>query len=172
MIPSVIYVIQARNGAIKIGHSVHPPGRLSAVRTHSPLAVRLIAILGEGGWPEELALHRRFDHCRSHCEWFAGPEVDAFASEVMGRGVSSIEDWVDLEFLGTHKRHERRSKILKAAWADPERRRRNARTQIWRRVRSELDGQRDGMPWPQFEALVDAECARRHPDLFAQQVAA
>lgn len=166
MSQSFIYVIQARNGAIKIGHSVTPDQRLATVRTHSPLPVRMIAILGPGGSKQERALHERFDHCRSHSEWFYGADIDAFSLEVMGRGLSVIENWCDLEFLGTHGRKERRRRIFRAIWENPERRLSASRGQVEWRVWRQFHPLLSTHDYRTVKAMAAAECARRRPDLF------
>lgn len=171
----VVYVIQARNGAIKIGFSAEPHKRLAAIRTHSPLPVRLIAILGPGTHREERALHDRFDHCRSHAEWFVGPDIGAFSLEIMGRGLSLIENWADIEFLGMQGRQERRKRLIRAHWEDPEYRLSVMRSQLDCRVWREFHPMLKDHPYEHVRALASAEGRRRRPDLFptpAPQVAA
>jgi hypothetical protein len=171
MSTSVLYAIQARNGAIKVGHSLEPQKRLVAVRTHSPLPVRLIAIIGPGGLSEERALHKRFEHCRSHAEWFFGSDIDAFSLEIMGRGLPAIENWSDLEFIGAQGRSDRHRRRIRAAWDDPERRMAAARSQIEWRVWDSFHHLLGVKSYSEVKQMAEDECRRRRPDLYPQEAA-
>lgn len=66
---SMVYLIEG-GGLLKIGHSRNPRGRLGAMRTGSPVPLRLLSIMG-GGPCRESRLHERFKRHRRHGEWFA-----------------------------------------------------------------------------------------------------
>lgn len=111
-----VYVIQASNGAIKIGHSADPAQRIKTINLHSPLPCRLIAVL-EGKMKDELTFHRRFAEHRSHSEWFKDEgEVSQFIAEITGAGLSRIVDWSEVTngFL-TRDEKAARSKSLRSA---------------------------------------------------------
>lgn len=106
-----LYVIQAQNGAIKIGLSQDPNGRLVSLRTGSPLPLRLIAVLGPGTRMDEIGAQRRFDHCRSHGEWFRGADVDAWVSDIFGTGMECVPSWEQCEWVSYDAEIRRRSAI-------------------------------------------------------------
>jgi hypothetical protein len=122
--PDFTYIVEAQNGLVKIGCSCDPRGRLNNIALYSPVLVRLIAM-----WPatrgEELELHQRFDHLRSHKEWFKveGP-LAALLEWAHGLGVERIPDWSELTFHGADLPIGRlrlaRSAAARARWADPE----------------------------------------------------
>ena len=69
------YFIGGAEGAIKIGFSVDPIGRLSAIRSHSPIPVSILA-LASGGEARESVYHLQFAEHRLHGEWFSrAPEI-------------------------------------------------------------------------------------------------
>jgi hypothetical protein len=121
---TLIYVVQAQIGLIKIGCARIPEQRLATIRTHSPVLTRLIA-----QWPGRIAdereLHARFLPYRQHSEWFQvdGP-VAVFVDWIMGRGLKRVQEWEECTFAGNGGRVNRaaalRSIALKKVWADPE----------------------------------------------------
>jgi hypothetical protein len=66
---------------VKIGRSVDVQARLYALRTMSPVPLTLLWQT-LGGAELETALHRRFESCRSHGEWFDFSDGDAVAQVV------------------------------------------------------------------------------------------
>jgi len=120
-----VYVIEARNGVIKIGRSECPAMRVKLFDLYSPVKTRLIAM-----WPDimqaEAELHRRFHAQRLHAEWFLieGPVAD-FVNEVRGCGLpEGVADW---NLPTVESREEKRirknlaqSERMKAIWANPE----------------------------------------------------
>jgi hypothetical protein len=127
---SYVYVIEARNGLIKIGCSQNPAGRAATVATHSPVQTRLIA-MWPGAMADESALHTRFRDFRQHREWFCivGP-VAEFVATNFGRGLESVQSWDDQLFWsgadGRETRHIKRSLAIKERFKDPEYRRHHA----------------------------------------------
>lgn len=89
----LLYVIQAKTGQIKVGLSMHPSERVEQFRIGSPVPIRLIAILGPGNRLDEINLQRSLDGDHSHGEWFLGEKASAFATSVMGCGLTSVADW-------------------------------------------------------------------------------
>lgn len=66
--PSIVYLIQGVSGGpIKIGLTTDLDARLKALTYHEPL--RVLATV-PGVRADEMALHKRFAHCRVHGEWF------------------------------------------------------------------------------------------------------
>lgn len=126
----MIYVIQAENGAIKIGSTANPKYRFSALQFASPLQLRLIAIL-PGSSREERSLHAKFEKSRRHNEWFA-PDVEIvrFVGEVWGHGLDRVEEWITdfSELRRTRKEvsRTRRQAAHKRNWSDPDFRARQA----------------------------------------------
>lgn len=59
-----------QDGPIKIGCSISPIGRLSAIQIWSPVKLELAAVTS-GGHEYERQLHARFARQRLHGEWFA-----------------------------------------------------------------------------------------------------
>jgi hypothetical protein len=72
----VIYFMEAVGlKRIKIGSTRNPARRLTAIRGHSPVDVKLIAT-APGSRAEEIGLHQRFLHLNARYEWFrADPEL-------------------------------------------------------------------------------------------------
>lgn len=65
-----VYFIEAPSaGVVKIGFSEHPRRRMESIASMSPLPLRMVATM-PGTMADEQALHRRFEHIRSHGEWF------------------------------------------------------------------------------------------------------
>lgn len=110
-VPSYIYLIEAENGWVKIGHAISVFDRASAVRTHSPLRTRLIA-WWPGGGADERDLHEQFAGHRQHGEWFR-PEgaFGAFVSERRGLNVADIPEWDDLLYVNRDEFTKRRSAV-------------------------------------------------------------
>lgn len=82
---AVYFISAPMSGLIKIGVAGNPQSRLRELSTMSPEPLHLIGTT-TGGQPCERALHRRFEHLRSHGEWFReAPELLDFI-----RGVSSM----------------------------------------------------------------------------------
>ena len=66
----MVYFIQAaENGLIKIGYTDNIKKRMHALKTMSPERLYLMKVI-KGAQKQETLLHRRFDHLRSHGEWF------------------------------------------------------------------------------------------------------
>ena len=68
-----VYFIQAENGPIKIGMSDCPIIRLKALKTGSPVPLKLIKQISCTTKKSKLlekALHVKFKNCRLHGEWF------------------------------------------------------------------------------------------------------
>ena len=112
-VPSYIYLIEAENGLVKIGHAISVLNRAAAVRTHSPLRTRLIA-----WWPgevaDEMALHDQFSGFRQHGEWFrAGGAFGEFVAEKRGLNVPDIPEWDDLLFINREEFTRRRYAALR-----------------------------------------------------------
>jgi hypothetical protein len=77
-----VYFIQAANGLVKIGVAANPDDRLRALRTMSPISLRLLLTIPGVGAAGEAELHRRFADHRSHGEWFRpAAELTAFIQE-------------------------------------------------------------------------------------------
>lgn len=74
---SICYFIGGASGAVKIGHSVDPASRLSAIRSCSPVPLDILA-KAPGGPDREAAYHMQFAQFRLHGEWFERcPEIEA-----------------------------------------------------------------------------------------------
>lgn len=77
-----VYFIQAENGLIKIGRSKHPEKRFRALKTCSPLKLKLLKVLDCNRKISillETNLHNRFIKYRVHGEWFEpGKELLSF----------------------------------------------------------------------------------------------
>lgn len=89
-----VYLIEARNGLVKIGCANAPEHRLSVIAGHSPIPVRLIAVL-PGHFEVEGELHRRFAAYRENREWFrlSGDFAD-FVDRHRGAGLSGgVVSW-------------------------------------------------------------------------------
>jgi hypothetical protein len=99
----VIYFIEDVEGdqlRIKIGTSIDPIERLSALMTEIGRPLKLLGVM-PGRHNEEFALHQRFAHLRSEKEWFrATKELGDFIS-------TNAEPWDD----SRHEREERRTAI-------------------------------------------------------------
>lgn len=65
---SYVYFVQAGD-SIKIGVTVDLGARISALQTSTPHKLKLLKAIA-GGRPEEIELHKRFDHLRIRGEWF------------------------------------------------------------------------------------------------------
>lgn len=95
---SFIYLIEAENGLVKIGRGQKVGDRVAAVRLHSPVKARLLAVW-PGGIAEEETLHQHFVAYRSHGEWFClEGGLKAFVASQRGLNVSHIPEWADLSF--------------------------------------------------------------------------
>lgn len=118
-----VYLIEGKNGVVKIGTSYNPKSRDLTVRTHSPIPTRLIAYW-EGSLSEERQLHDAFKKYRSHGEWFfiEGALV-AFVESKRGFGLEGIPEWPVEGALRSFTHSElvskRRSDAHKARWATP-----------------------------------------------------
>jgi hypothetical protein len=64
-----VYFIRAASGAIKIGRSLNPKGRMTTLRTASPVPLELVAAFRTHPRTETF-LHARFAKSRLHGEWF------------------------------------------------------------------------------------------------------
>ena len=71
---SVYFATCRAAGAVKIGSSLEPWGRLPEIQLGSPLPITIEAIL-PGGLEEEFAFHRRFADDRLTGEWFTINEM-------------------------------------------------------------------------------------------------
>ena len=77
--PSFVYVIgHDGNNVVKIGKADDVSDRLASIQRMSPVKLRLLAHYG-GGFRYETALHRQFDHLRTHGEWFDFGDLDPVA---------------------------------------------------------------------------------------------
>lgn len=66
----MVYFVQGeQTGYIKIGMAANVQARMRALQQASPDRLRLLGIM-RGGSRKEASLHRRFEHARSHGEWF------------------------------------------------------------------------------------------------------
>lgn len=71
-LPGWVYVVEGElTGLMKIGIAAEPHLRMRSLQGGSPDRIRVLALFHEAkaGWAER-DLHRRFDHARSHGEWF------------------------------------------------------------------------------------------------------
>lgn len=68
---NVVYFIQSieGNGLIKIGFSNNPLRRLKEIQRHSPIELRIVAMVN-GNRELEAELHNRFSKYRKYGEWF------------------------------------------------------------------------------------------------------
>lgn len=85
-----IYFAEATNGLVKIGLTKNMPSRLRALRTMSPIPVRLLhAVSCDGKHPHivEADFHSRFAKQRHHGEWFKLTKIQK--KEIMG--IESID---------------------------------------------------------------------------------
>lgn len=73
----LVYFIGGDVGAIKIGLAGNAKRRLATIQAHSPIPVRLLAVIA-GGREVEMSYHRRFAAHRLHGEWFE-PHPDILA---------------------------------------------------------------------------------------------
>lgn len=77
-----VYLIgNETNTLVKIGRSVDVQGRLAGLQAGSPVPLTLLWQT-LGGAELETALHRWFESCRAHGEWFDFPAGDAVACVV------------------------------------------------------------------------------------------
>ena len=97
-VPSYIYLIEAKNGMVKIGLGQNVKDRMQATRLHSPVLTRLIAFwLGDA--VDDEALKEKFRAFRHHGEWFyLTGEFAEFVDASRGLGVGEYPDWDDLVF--------------------------------------------------------------------------
>lgn len=140
---SFVYLIQAQNGVVKIGCAQIPEQRLAAVKTHSPVPVRLIAVW-PGDFAEERAFHKRFDACRSHLEWFrVEGELLAFIAEKQGVGLDRILGWHEITYLPDAAKKEagvsRLRVLANERWADPAFRRKIMQDNYYRKLVSDCE---------------------------------
>ncbi|QIG76677.1 hypothetical protein EVC28_053 [Rhizobium phage RHph_I1_23] len=83
-----------QDGPIKVGHSIHPPHRLSSLQTWSPVLLEIAASF-EGQIETERAIHHRFAHCQVRGEWFdADPDLIALIDGI--RAGRKIDELIDL----------------------------------------------------------------------------
>ena len=74
---SIVYIIQASNGYVKIGRSHYPERRLEVLQSHSPLLLKLLHTIKSdryGGNQMELFLHMVLKQYHVHHEWFNLPD--------------------------------------------------------------------------------------------------
>jgi Meiotically up-regulated gene 113 len=64
------YFIGGDHGAIKIGHTVNVADRLRTIQSHSPIPLKVLAVV-KGSEPRESAYHHQFAEHRLHGEWFS-----------------------------------------------------------------------------------------------------
>lgn len=115
MAASHIYLIEAENGRLKIGRSALVRDRVTAVRTHSPVRTRLIA-MWLGGEAEEAELHRTYAPFRRHGEWFEiSGDLAAFVRRVRGLNVPDIPSWDELRFEARASFQKRRTAVAREA---------------------------------------------------------
>lgn len=82
----VYFILNRAAGAVKIGYSAEPFGRLA---THQVSNADDLELLGcvEGGADLEKALHSQFDHLRVRGEWFeADPALMEYVSSALVHG--------------------------------------------------------------------------------------
>lgn len=78
----VIYFVQSGHGAVKIGFSHNPAGRISSIQGIAADEVRLLGLM-EGDIDVERQLHKQFADCRIRGEWFRpASELLAFIGEL------------------------------------------------------------------------------------------
>ncbi|RAI42814.1 GIY-YIG nuclease family protein [Rhodoplanes roseus] len=65
----LIYFISAGD-LVKIGYTENVEVRLKTIQKYSPTKLELIATFDDKTQMDEVRLHRQFDHCRAHGEWF------------------------------------------------------------------------------------------------------
>ena len=78
-----LYVMQNEHGLIKIGRSVNPEVRRSALEIGEHCRIEIVLVL-DGKGPREKALHRQLERYRLYGEWFNGT---AQARAAIGRTV-------------------------------------------------------------------------------------
>jgi hypothetical protein len=71
-----VYFIQASTGEVKIGISQAVDDRFESMRAMSPVPLRLVGIIRDGGRKREAELHTRFARHRLHHEWFSPAVLD------------------------------------------------------------------------------------------------
>lgn len=156
----MVYLVEAKNGLIKIGFSNNPEGRVITINSHSAIPVRLIAY-----WPgsrrEENSLHKRFGASRTHCEWFAlTPDLSAFVDERRGLGVKRVIDWHEAEYSGKLERNARGRERQRAAmiefWQRPETRQNYQHVRKMNAVRKRIEAEHPDWDWRQ---VLDASMA-------------
>lgn len=89
IVPGVVYVLRADNGAYKIGMSTNPHGRFVNLTTALPFRVSVVLTINSKN-PSRLErdLHARFKTARLNGEWFAlQPEDIAFIRTIKGEAL-------------------------------------------------------------------------------------
>lgn len=80
--PSFVYVIQANGDTpIKVGVAKDVHARMRTLQTGNPRQLRLLYVV-PGAHALETKFHRQLRHSRLCGEWFDGPDVPGFLSEV------------------------------------------------------------------------------------------
>jgi hypothetical protein len=79
-----VYVIQAEDGPVKIGHSTNVRRRMSTLQISSPVPLSLVAVLS-GDRTTEKEMHARFAGSHKHGEWF--DLDDAVIDELRGQSI-------------------------------------------------------------------------------------
>lgn len=80
--PSFVYVIQAKGDTpIKVGVAKDVHARMRTLQTGNPRPLRLLYAL-PGAHALEATFHRKLRRSRLCGEWFDGPDVEGFLSEV------------------------------------------------------------------------------------------
>lgn len=122
-----VYLIESKNGMLKIGTSVCCEHRAELICSMSPVPCRLIA-KWRGQHRQEFALHKRFAAYRDHNEWFRiEGDLLAFVEEMRGHGLAAPPvDWAAIEYRGRHHTTDHKafmSAKMKETWskakADP-----------------------------------------------------
>lgn len=70
-----VYFIQGiTGGPVKIGTSTNVDYRFKVLRAHSPIPLKVLHVIEDGGKPLEEKLHQEFRLYRLHGEWFENTE--------------------------------------------------------------------------------------------------
>jgi DNA invertase Pin-like site-specific DNA recombinase len=96
--PFVYFARGNPSGLIKIGCSVGPDGRATALKWEVGEPLRVLFTL-PGSFDKEQAYHRRFSACRSHGEWFF--EADPLHSFLKARGAHGIKVILEKQVVHT-----------------------------------------------------------------------
>ncbi|MCK4342895.1 MAG: GIY-YIG nuclease family protein [Phycisphaerae bacterium] len=93
---SVYFIRDTASGAVKIGVSADPTGRLKALQTASPIPLTLVSHHEfENPGAVERYLHSVFEHLRCTGEWFAVVDFDAqLAQDRPGLGDDVLDEFV------------------------------------------------------------------------------